>query len=345
MAKRITIKEVAVKAGVSYQTVSKVINNKGHVSKETEERIWKVVEDLNYKPHHSARSLRSRRTQMIGYSWEPSPRDQANPILDQFLQSMLLAAEKVDHYLLFFPYHAALEQVNGYRSLVDSGRIDGFVLSSVENNDPRIAYLKDRNIPFVAFGRSNPEWEFPYVDVDGSFGMRLVTEHLIGLGHRRIAALAWSQVSRVGQDRLSGYTAAMTEAGLPIANEWIQRGEGRFSYGFQAASRLMELPNGKRPTAIVALNDPMAVGAIHAANEKNLQVGVDVAITGFDDAPMTQYIVPSLTTIRQPIWEIGQRVIEILTGILNGNQPKDFQVLLPPKLILRDSSGGSLSEP
>jgi DNA-binding LacI/PurR family transcriptional regulator len=337
---RVTIKDVASKAGVSYQTVSKVINGQAQVSKETEERIWSAVKALGYRPNYTARSLRSNRSLTIGYSWIPLPVYKASPVLDQLLQSMLKAAVRCGYYLLSFPYQVeSTDQTTLYRELIDTGRVDGFILSSVEYNDPRVLFLMEQNFPFVAFGRSNPELDFAYVDVDGGLGMRYATEHLIEQGHERIASLALPLDSRVGNNRFEGYANAMADAGLPVYTEWIQRGEGSFNYGYEAASRLMSLPTGKRPTAIAALNDLLAIGAMHAVAANGLRVGEDVAITGFDDIPLIQYLNPPLTSVRQPIWQVGQLVIDMLLSLMN--EPEKGQpecALLPPDLIVRASS-------
>lgn len=338
---RVTLKVVAAHAGVSYQTVSKVLNRQVRVSQETEARIFQAAEALGYRPNHRARSLRAQRSWALGYSWAPAPPDQANPILDQFLQSMLQAAERAGYYLLSFPPGLDRErQLASYRELIDTARVDGFILSNVEYDDPRVRFLLDQDAPFVAFGRSNPDWDFPFVDVDGEAGLRMTTEHLLSKGHRRIAALAWPEGSRVGANRLAGYLAAMMDAGLHPGEEWIARGEGNFEFGRAAARRWFARPPDQRPTAIVALNDPMAIGAMHAAREFGLGPGVDVAITGFDDAPLVQYLSPPLTSLRQPIWQIGQKVIELLVGIVEGTPLEETQILMPPRLVARGSSEG-----
>jgi DNA-binding LacI/PurR family transcriptional regulator len=219
MKNRATLKQVAARAGVSYQTVSKVLNNKIKVSKETDERIWESIRALGYRPNQIARNLRSQRSHLIGYSWEPAPPDQANPILDHFLQSMAHAAETAGYHLLAFPYHAGKELwIHSYQELIDTNRVDGFVLSSVEYNDPRIGLLRERRFPFVAFGRSNPEWDFPFVDVDGGVGIRLVMEHLLEQGHQRFAALAWPEASRVGQNRMEGFFQIIDQAGIVLGD-------------------------------------------------------------------------------------------------------------------------------
>ena len=341
-ARRVTLKEVANLAGVSYQTVSKVINKQIQVSKETEERIEKAIHALGYRPSYTARSLRTRRALTIGYSWQPPLQDQGNPVLDRFFQNILLAAEVKGYYLLCFPYHADRQKyLNGYITLMETGRVDGFVFSNVEYNDPRIELLQRNKFPFVAFGRSNPELEFPWIDVDGGAGIYQVVKHLLEIGHRKIAILAWYEGSRLGDNRLEGYISAMHEAGIMIQEEWILRGEGSFEFGFYAAGELLSLPQDIRPTALVALNDFTAVGAMQSVKQKGLRVGRDVAIAGFDDTPMVQFIDPPLTSVRQPIDEAGHRIIPMLVSYIeSGVPPNPLNILLEPQLIIRESTKG-----
>ncbi len=339
MTNRVTLKQVAELAGVSYQTVSKVINGKASVSKETEERIWAAVRQLGYRPHLIARGLRSQRSQLIGYSWPPSPPSQPNPILDQFLQSMFQAAEQEGYHLLTFPHHEGEDQVNAYRELIDTARVDGFIISAVEMDDPRIAFLIERSFPFVAFGRANPDWDFPYVEVDGAAGMRQAVRYLLSLGHRNIFALAWPEQSRVGKDRLRGYLETMQKAGLQPATDWIARGEGAFEFGYAATDRWLRRAPSERPTAIVALNDVMAIGAMQAVRDHGLRVGMDVSVVGFDDYPLVEYLSPALTTVRQPIEEVGRRIVSMLVRILKGDPLEERHVLLEPELVVRASSG------
>jgi DNA-binding LacI/PurR family transcriptional regulator len=341
--KKITLKEVAARAGVSYQTVSKVLNKQLQVSKETEQRILAAVRELGYRPNQIARNMRANRSHMIGYSWVPTTPNQANHILDQFLSSMVLEAEAAGYHLLPFPFREGEKLVDAYRELIDTGRVDGFVLSSVNYNDPRITFLLERKFPFVAFGRSNPDLDYPYVDINGADGLCQSMQHLISQGHRRIAAIAWPEDSRVGNDRLSGYFESIQEHKLDTRRNWIERGEGTFEFGYEAASRLFELPAPERPTAIVALNDTQAIGAVQAAREHGLEVGRDIAVIGFDDAPMSQYLVPPLTTVRQPIREAGRKCVEILVARMKGEQPQEHQVLLKPQLIVRASASNAVN--
>jgi DNA-binding LacI/PurR family transcriptional regulator len=338
--RHVTLKQVAISAGVSYQTVSKVLNRQIQVSKETEGRIWEAARTLGYSPSFVARSLRAQRAFTIGYSWPPSPPDQENIVLDQFLQSMFLAAEERGYYLLCFPYYADVDKhLATYSELIETRRVDGFVLSNIEYNDPRVSLLLERNFPFVAFGRSNPDLVFPWIDVDGGQGIRESMLHLLEIGHRKIAALAWPLDSRVGNNRMEGYFSALQDAGITPDDRWVKRGEGIFEFGYKATLELLDLPEDSRPTALIALNDMMAIGASQAVKDRGLIVGQDFAVTGFDDAPMVQYTFPSLTTLRQPISEIGQRIIAMLMEYINtGSIPKNPNILIAPQLIVRSST-------
>lgn len=338
--RHVTLKQVASSAGVSYQTVSKVLNRQIQVSKETEDRIWEAARTLGYRPSFVARSLRTQRAFTIGYSWPPSSPEQENIILDQFLQSMFLAAEERGYYLLCFPYHSDFKKhLATYSELIETRRVDGFVLSNIEYDDPRVNLLLERNFPFVAFGRSNPDLVFPWIDVDGGLGIRQAMNHLLEKGHRRIGALAWPLDSRVGNNRMEGYFSALQDAGITLDEAWIKRGDGVFEFGYSATAELLNLPEGRRPTALIALNDMMALGASQAAKDRGLLVGSDFAVTGFDDAPMVQYTFPPLTTLRQPISEIGERIISMLMEYINlGKIPQGPTVLVAPQLVIRGST-------
>ncbi len=337
MAKRVTLKDVAQLAGVSYQTVSKVLHGQIQVTEQTRERIERAVQSLGYRPSSIARSLRWQRACLIGYSWAPSPPGQFNTILDQFLQSMTQEAEKAGYHILCFP-HRANHNLDLYRELIETHRVDAFVISSVEYDDPRVNFLKQAAFPFVAFGRTNAEQDFPWVDVDGGAGMAMVVRHLVERGHRQIGVLAWPSDSRVGHNRLEGLLAAFRECGLELPETLLKRGDGNSTFGQQAAAEILQLPQTQRPTAIIAFNDFMAIGAMQAARELGFKVGEELAITGFDDTPLIQYLNPPLTSVRQPIWEVGQHVIRMLIDILEGHPSAQRTLLLAPELVVRASS-------
>lgn len=335
--KRASIKDVAELAGVSYQTVSKVLNGQNHVSEQKAQRIWEAARTLGYQPNPQARNLRAQRSHLIGYSWLTAKPDEVNHILDRFLSSMMQEAEAAQYHLLPFPSRAD-QWVDSYRQLIDAGQVDGFVLSGINYADERVRFLLERRFPFVTFGRTHAAAAHAWVDVDGGAGLRLATTHLLALGHRRIAALAWPEESRVGNERLAGYQAALAEAGAPATPDLILRGENTFETGYALTQRWLALSPDQRPTAIVAMNDTMAIGAIHAGQTHGLTIGRDLAIVGFDDAPMAQYLWPPLSSVRQPIREAGRRCVEVLLKQMHDQVTAPEQVMLAPELIIRASS-------
>jgi len=333
-----TIKDVAKDAGVSIATVSYVLNDSGAVGDETRQRVLQAVQKLGYRPSVIAKGLQARKSRMIGYSWRPVPPDQFNPILEKFIHSMAEAAARHDYHVLTFPCPEPYDEVDVYREMIGSGRVDGFILPNTNLNDRRIRHLLGVGFPFVAFGRSNPEWDFPWVDVDGADGLQQAVNHLAELGHRRIACLAWPEASLTGQYRLDGYQAAMASAALPVDPAWVIRIQNDYHHACRATQTWLDLPSDRRPTAVVALTDLMAIGVINAATDAGLTVGRDLAVAGFDDAPIAGYLRPSLTSLRQPIAEVGEWVVTMLIDLVRGETPSPAQVLLKPRLIVRDST-------
>lgn len=333
-----TIRDVAREAGVSTATVSYVLNSSGAVSEATRQRVLQTVNELGYRPSVIARGLKARESRMIGYSWRPVPPNQFNPILEKFIHSMAEAAARHDYHVLAFPMVRPADEVAPYQAMVESGRVDGFILPNTNLDDGRIRYLMDVHFPFVAFGRANSEWDFAWVDVDGADGVRQAVEHLVKLGHRRIACLAWPVESLTGQWRLSGYRAAMAAAGLVVEPGWVVRTENYYKDAYRDSQAWFQLPADQRLTAVVALTDLMAIGVMNAATEAGLTIGSDLAVTGFDDAPVTSYLCPPLTSIRQPIAEVGETAVTILIDLVRGRSPSPAQVLLKPRLIVRDST-------
>lgn len=333
-----TIRDVARAAGVSTATVSYVLNQSGAVGEATRRRVLAAVKKLGYRPSITARNLQAGKSRVIGYAWRPVPPHQFNPVLDRFLTSMAEAAARHDYHVLTFPCPQPHDEIEVYREMVERKRVDGFVLSDTNLDDRRVRYLLDVNFPFVAFGRANPEWDFAWVDVDGADGVAQAVQHLVELGHRRIACLAWPPDSLTGQYRLEGYRQAMREAGLKVERAWVRRIANDHYEAYAAMQRWLELPAGQRPTAIVALADLMAIGVMNAIADAGLTVGDDIAVTGFDDSPISRYLRPPLTSLRQPIAEIGERIVTMLIGLAQGQPPEPAHILFKPTLIVRDST-------
>lgn len=338
MSARITLKDVARQAGVSYQTVSKVLRNQIQVTPETRTRIYDSVKELGYRPNTAARSLRTSTTYLIGYSWHPSPNNEPNPIQERFLQSIVLAAETHQYHIMLFPWIWGGDFVTTYRELITSNRVDGFILSSIDFDDPRIPFLREMDFPFVTFGRTQSEPNYPYIDVDSRAGTRAAVEHLLEQGHQKIAVLAWPESSRVGSSRLNGYYETMQLAGLQYNEDWIRGTDGTLESAYTNTKALLDLPKQQRPTAIVTMVDIMALGASQAIQEYGYVVGKEIGVTGFDDTSFSRHVRPSLTTLHQPVEEGGAQVMELLMKIIHEEKIDQSHFLLRPELIIRESS-------
>ena len=344
---RVTLKDVAARVGVSYQTVSKVLNQKANVAPETEARIWEAVHDLDYRPNVSARNLRTQASNLIGFGWYSSPNITWLPINDRFLHSIIDAAEAEGYLITFFTSgtERSYKDITPYAELYAQRQVDAFILADTKYDDPRIAHLIEQKIPFTAFGRSNEDWDFCWVDVDGRAGICDVVSHLHEQGHERIAFISWDSVSKTAKDREEGYYCGLQKIGTPFDPNWYFSGIDSAETGARGVSQFLSLPLQRRPTAIVCVSDQLAIGAMHAAMAQGLKVGQDVAITGYDDVPMAQYLYPSLTTVKQPIQEVGQLVIDLLLKQLRDEFIEEKGLLLEPELVVRQSSSGSVIFP
>ncbi len=340
----ITIHDVAAQAGVSIATVSYVLNNSVPVSAPTRERVLQAVAALNYRPNITARNLQASESRMIGYPWHGIMSGQMNAVLDRFVYCIALAAESYGYHTLMFTQPADAI-VQPYQSLVQTNRVDGFIISDTNRDDSRIRHLMDAGFPFVAFGQANETWDFPYVDVDGRFGIMLVVNHLLERGHERIAFLGWPEGSLSGDARLAGYQDALSAAGIKPRPGWLIRTQNTIRDGYLAAEQLLKIAEKSRPTAIVCASDVMAIGAMNFAEGHGLRVGEDIAVTGFDDHPLSEFLRPPLTTLHQPIDELAQKIVDLLVAEINQDSVPSRQILMVPTLVVRESSSQKVDKP
>lgn len=333
------IKDVAKAAGVSIATVSYVLNNKSaFYSEKTRQQVLDAVKRVGYTPNVTARNLQSSQTRLIGYAYHRVPPGQVNSVLDQFTYFLAQEAEAAGYHILAFTYPPH-DPVPVYDELIRKGQVDAFAIASTTGADPRIAHLLEREFPFVSFGRTNPQWDFSWVDTDGAQGIRQAVEHLLYLGHRRIAMVGWPEESISGNFRVSGYYDAMYAANLPVRDDYVLHSENSEAAGRAAVAYWLTLPADEQPTAVVAVDDLVAIGVMNEAIARGLPVGREFAVIGFDDTPLGQYLRPSLTTLRQPIEAICRAMVETLDDIVHQRLDAPRQQLIAPELIIRESSG------
>lgn len=336
---QIKLKDVAQLSGYSITTVSRALAGYDDVSENTRQRIVAAAAELGYQPNLVARGLRNQSTQTLGLLIPANDRSFSG---DFFSQLMLgISAEAAHHHydLLVSAQKSREEELAAYRRIVGGHSVDGVIVARTLRADPRIAYLKSVDHPFVVSGRASPDEpsDFAYIDVDSRHGIALATEHLLALGHRHIGLILPPEDIAFTDYRLEGYKDALRTANVPFRAEYVTHGDMLRSGGYDATARLFsEHPH---LTAFAVCNDLMALGAINRLQGLGLRVGQDISITGFDDIPAAEFAHPALTTVHQPIYEIGQHLTTMLIKLIEGERGFETAIILPPALIIRESSG------
>lgn len=336
----VTLKDVAEKVGFSVTTVSRALGGYDDVAEETRRLIVQTAEEMGYRPNVMARRLQKQRTDTLGFVIPTFGPRFSDPFFGELLAGMGNEATKHDFDLLVSTRPPDTpEEAQAYERLVQGRRVDGVMLTRTRINDARIIYLLERNFPFAAFGRTQVEGAYACVDGDGELGVFNAAQHLIELGHRDIAIILPPANLMFAVHRRAGFYRAMETYGLAVEPVWEEGGDLTERGGYAAACRL--LAGARRPTAIIAGNDLMAIGAMRAAREHGLEVGRDLSVVGFDDITLAEHAHPPLTTVRQPIYEIGRRVCRMLVQILAGEplEKEGRQVLFEPELVVRQSTG------
>jgi DNA-binding LacI/PurR family transcriptional regulator len=343
MAQKVTIATVARHARVSRQTVSNVIHSPQIVREETRERVREAIAALGYRANQAARQMRTGRSQLIAVRIEPTQDGINGSVLDRFLHGLTEAAGEAGYRVMLYTAVDAATELATYDDLLGAYDLDAFVLTGTDHGDVRTAWLAQREVPFVTFGRSWDEPErYPWVDVDGAAGTAAATSYLVRAGHRRIAFIGWPAGSGVGDDRRAGWASVLRSTGADPAELDRETPDG-IAQGEAVAHELLAL--AKPPTGLVCASDSLALGALQAVRAR----GVSVAVTGFDDTPVAQAI--GLTSVSQPLAQAAASCVDLLAGVLDGGAPRSrqgggspddpdgapAQVLLPPSLVIRQS--------
>ena len=338
----VKLKDIADELGISVTTVSRALAGYSDVAEETRRRVQQAAGDLGYYPNLTARRLQKQRTDTLGFIMPTFGPRFSDPFFSEFIAGIGTEAAVHDYDLLVSTHAPDSEGERGaYGRAARGGWVDGLIVVRTREDDQRVKVLCEHNFPFVAFGRTDCALDFPYVDEDSVAGMRLLTQHLIDLGHRRIGFIAPPSGLMFGRYRLRGFQETMASNGLAVEPEWVAHGDMTQRGGAEVAEHLLGI--APRLTAIICSNDLMAIGAINRIQSLGLQVGQDVAVGGFDDIPLAAYVTPPLTTIHQPIYEIGRQACAMLIDVLNGRSGSDAQRLLTPSLVIRESSGAPVS--
>jgi LacI family transcriptional regulator len=327
-----TIREVAQQAGVSDATVSHVINNTRFVMPETRKRVMDAMNSLNYRPNALARSLRQGRTNTIGLILP----DSANPYFAEIGRSIEDEAFKLGFSVILCNTERDTKREQFYVDVLSKKQVDGMIFVAAGDQVDSLNFLLGEGIPVVLIDRDLKNSEVDAVLTDNQQGGFLATRHLIELGHTLIACIAGPSNITPGYERIIGYRQALEESGLPYTDKLVMYGDYHPESGLQITKEF--LSRNPRPTAIFALNDLMALGALRAASESKYSVPGMLAIIGFDDIELACYTNPPLTTISQPKAAIGVQAISLLADRISNKMIAPRRVVLQPHLIIRGST-------
>lgn len=332
---RPTIIDVARRAGVSKGAVSFALNDRPGVSAETRERIHAAAEELGWRPNLRARALPANRAFAIGLVVARPPRLlSADPFFPAFIAGVESILSAHDLALVLQVVPDAASEAAGYRRLVSNGRVDGVLLTDVRVNDPRIGLLHELQLPAVTLGRPVGDVRFPAVVADDAAGIRAALDHLIALGHTRIAHVAGPDQFIHGRSRFEAWRHGLVKHGLPPSP--YRRADFSPADGARATTALLRL--AKPPTAIIYASDVMAIAGMNAARGAGLRLPADLSVTGFDDAVLAAYTTPSLTTVHVDAVSWGRLATTTLLRLINEGHVDD--VATPaPTLVVRESTG------
>jgi LacI family transcriptional regulator len=325
----VTIREVAAQAGVSVATVSKVINGRYGVAADTIARVNAVINDLGYQASLVAQSLRNHRTNVIGILVAD-----LEPFSAELLKGAADAIRGSGFEMVVYSAGGLADDHVGwerrYLSRLSGTLIDGAVLVT-----PTVVDV-NYGAPIVAIDPHTGQSELPTIDSDNLRGGQLATAHLLGLGHRRIAMLSGRPDLESSRLREQGYRQAMAAAGVPVSEDLVLVG----GYDAQASAECTRtlLTSAQPPTAIFAANDVSAIAAIQAAVGLGLRVPADLSVVGFDNIPESALCAPPLTTVNQPIRQMGERSIQLLLRLMRGDHVEDTHITLQTDLVVRQSA-------
>jgi DNA-binding LacI/PurR family transcriptional regulator len=330
----VTIADVAQRAKVSKMSVSRVLNGQTGVSEKTRQRILEVVEELGYVPNPAPR-VRSNDANLIALL---TPGITAT-YMGEILHGVSGAAERLNYGLMLFTQGETdtIQRTTKYLSLLNNTQVDGVLMVVPHDYEVIVNDLKAHDLTYVIIDHHSGAENEPSVTATNRKGALDSMRHLLALGHRRIGFITGRMDIACSHDRLQGYRDGLAEVGLPFDPDLVREGDFMQPTGFQQAQALLQLSNP--PTAIFASNDVMAFGVMEAARIAGLTVGQELSVIGFDDIFMASQTYPPLTTVRQPLADMGEAALEMLVALLQGRTVLNLRRELPTELIIRQSTG------
>ncbi len=357
MKQKLTIQDIAKLAGVSKATVSRVLNHKPTVDPEIRERVMKIVNERGFVPSITATVLRGGRTQLIGVL--------APPLIQPFVPEIMLGVAEVTDRTSYEVVLYTMNPQHKHSDVLDrilAMKLSTGLLAIMPGQlGGHLDYLSKQGVPIVTIEDQVAPISTPWIGIDNESSAYEATHYLLSLGHRRIGHILGPADYLCSRERYDGYCRALREAGLEPDPGLLWQGDFAPTGGRAYAHQIFSLPPNERPTAIFAANDQTAFGLIDVAGQYGVRIPDDLAVMGFDDMPIAAFAKPSLTTIRQPHREMGEIACELLLSLIDPNYPfrrnvetfsgtgeggsKSLRILLPTKLIVRESCGAAQSVP
>jgi len=333
VSRKLTLKDIGELAGVSRSTVSRVINDYPHITPEVRERVQRVIHETGYQPNKIAQSLASSKTGIVGLVIpHEASTIMTNPYFLHLITSITKATNQNNLTLSLFLFHSIDEEERIARSLYSTNLVDGVIVTADRKENPFTEQMVRHNVPFVFIGKPALEMDIPYVNVDNVNGGYTATSHLIERGCKRVAIIMCGH-NTAGEDRFAGYRQALIDHGMPFDATLVAEGDFSRESGYAAMQQLIPL----QPDGVFVISDLMAVGAQHALRHNGLTSPDDVAIVGFDDLPGAVDADPLLTTIRQPIEQLGAVAVDTLRQIIDEQSIIEQTQVLPVELVIRNT--------
>lgn len=328
----VTIKDIAKIAGVSHTTVSRALNDNPLINKDTRKKIKQIALELNYVPNPSARSLVTKKSYVIGLFF--------SSLDDSTSSSFLVDVFRGVQSVLDNRYKIVINSINNLDQLelLNGSYYDGLVIVSQSEDDNEFIYqVKNSNLPLVVLNRQIEDQGIPNVIANDRLGVKQAIDYGISVGHTEIGLIEGKKGFKSTLERKEGYFDSLCAFGYAIDYSYIRQGDYTMETGYQCMLSLID--NIKHPTLVFCSNDDMAVGAMKACHERNLHVPKDISVIGFDDSMFSQYTIPSLTTVKKPMYEISKKGTEILKSLMNHELiPKEkMKIMVETELIVRES--------
>ena len=331
----VTIYDIAKEANVSPATVSRVLNRQGNVRDETAQRVLKIAKAKKYSPNVMARSLRTKKTFLIGLIIP----DIENPVYPAPVRGIQDVANQEDYSVIIHSTDGdERKEIETLRRLHAVG-VDGLIINISESSlllFEEIKRLRSESLPIVALGPWHSDLEIDYVSVENEKGAYMATEHLLRLGYKRIAIVLGPRENIISRERFSGYKKALEDYCVKFSEEIVYEGNFKMGSGYKAAKEMLK--EKERPEAIFCANDVMALGAMAALQQEGIRIPEDIALIGFDDIELAGLARPSLTTIAQPKYETGKIAAELLFEQINGQSSSGKLYSIEPKLVIRETT-------